>query len=154
MLTLAACGSSSDSAPSFAAPRHEFAGMNLDYATIGDLNGDEKPDLAAAITRSDVVSVFLNRGDGSFRARDDFHAKGYPAAVAIADLNGDGRPDVASADAETSVSVLASTGDGSFRPPLTFQAGPAPGSIAIGDLNGDLKPDLAVAGVNGQPAVV
>ncbi len=49
---------------------------------IGDMNGDRNPDLVAANSagydrlRPNSVSVFLNRGDGSFRPRRDYRAKG------------------------------------------------------------------------------
>ena len=39
---------------------------------IGDLNGDGKPDLAVAIYNSNVVSVLLGNGDGTFAPRTDF----------------------------------------------------------------------------------
>ena len=47
---------------------------------------------------TDGVSVLLNRGDGTFKARDYDTGHGRtPRIVAIGDLNGDGRPDLATA---------------------------------------------------------
>ena len=91
-----------------------------DYATgafaltnsvaIGDLNGDGKPDLATANQDADAISVLLNRGDGSFRAKLGYATGHAPVSIAIGDLNGDGRADLATADSGAkTVSVLLNT---------------------------------------------
>src|SRR6266540_3069774 len=49
--------------------RHDFATGTGPYESplgVADLNGDGKPDLAIATHAGHTVSVFLNRGDGSF----------------------------------------------------------------------------------------
>jgi hypothetical protein len=61
---------------------------------IGDLNTDGRPDLAITSAESDVVSVFLGNGTGSFTRRIDYGTGHYPRYVAIGDLNSDGRPDL------------------------------------------------------------
>ena len=113
---------------------------------IGDLNGDGKPDLVTANDEADeTVSVLLNRGDGSFRAKRDYRTGSGAQSVAIGDLNGDGKPDLATANRRPhacTVSVLANRGDGSFRASTTTATADVPTSVAIGDLNGDRKPDL------------
>ena len=54
----------------FRAPRSYPVGDRPYAVAIGDLNGDRKPDLATANQCSDTpVSVFENRGDGSFEER-------------------------------------------------------------------------------------
>jgi len=132
----------------------------LDYRTghapysvaIGDLNGDGKPDLATANNGSypGTVSVFLNRGDGSFQAMVDYATGLGPESVAIGQLNGDGKPDLATANYQgDSVSVLLNSGDGSFQAKRDYGAARSH-SVAIGDLNGDGKPDLATANSNGD----
>jgi hypothetical protein len=60
------------SAPSFARARSYAAGHGPWSVAIGDLNGDGKPDLATANLNGRSVSVLLNGGDGSFRARRDY----------------------------------------------------------------------------------
>ena len=122
---------------------------------VGDLNGDRKPDLVTANSRKDVgptLSVFLNRGAGTFRRKHYRTGRIHPllaiarggGSVAIEDLNGDGIPDLVIANQGSgSVSVLVNRGDGSFQPKLDFRTGRSPLSVAIGDLNGDDKPDLA-----------
>ena len=57
---------------------------------IGDLNGDGDPDLAVTSWTENIVSVFLNSGDGSFAADGTYSTGVGPLASAISDLDGDG----------------------------------------------------------------
>jgi hypothetical protein len=99
--------------------------------------------LATANLNDDTVSVFVNRGNGSFKARRDYRTADRPRSLAIGDLDNDGDLDLAT-NAALSVSTLVNRGDGSFRSGHTYR-GADPYSVAIGDLNGDSKPDLAAA---------
>lgn len=81
--------------PGFGAATN-FAVDSLPYSiTIGDLNGDGKPDLAVANIFFDKVSVLLGTGTGSFGAATSFAVGIFPQSVAIGDLNGDGKSDLA-----------------------------------------------------------
>ena len=138
-----------DGAGGFQARRNYQTGITPRALAIGDLNGDNRLDLAVATERANTVSVLINRGDGTFRPKRDY-ATGYlPGTVAIGDLNGDGKPDIATGGSAfltrpTTLSVLIGKGDGSFEPRLEYAAGGFATRLAIGDLNGDDKPDLAV----------
>ena len=63
---------------------------------IADLNGDGKPDVAAAVSNSGV-SMLLGKGDGTFTPAVTLSG-GAPLGLAIADMDGNGQPDVVSAD--------------------------------------------------------
>jgi hypothetical protein len=144
-------------APSYAA-QTTFATNTPGSVSIGDLNGDGKPDLAIANVPSNSVSVLLNTTEPgatapSYAAQATFATGKTPISVSIGDLNGDGRPDLAIANAGlnvNSVSVLLNTTapgatTPSYASQATFATGVTPNSVAIGDLNGDGKPDLAIA---------
>jgi hypothetical protein len=142
--------------PSFAAPKSYATGRTPWAITSGDFNGDARPDLATAnaglIGRSstgDSVSVFLNKGNGSFGNRHDYPTGKAPVALAAGDLNGDGRTDLATANSNVgNVSVLLNSGGG-FQPKRDYLIRGVPYdplSVSLGDLNGDGKLDLIAAG--------
>jgi FG-GAP-like repeat/FG-GAP repeat len=134
---------------------------------IGDFNRDGILDLAVSnYCTSGVgtncangeVSVFLGRGDGSFKSPVSYSPRGCGAvvAVAVADLNGDGNPDLALADNCTSgeVIILLGNGDGTFQAPQSYASGAfIATSVAVGDFNGDGKIDLAVGHVTANGTV-
>ena len=55
-------------------------------ASIGDLNGDGRTDLAIANQNGNNVSVLLGYGDGTFAAAVNYAAGSTPVFVAIGDL--------------------------------------------------------------------
>jgi hypothetical protein len=106
---------------------HYDAGSEPASVAIGDLNGDQVPDLAVA---GGDVSVLLGVGDGTFAAALHYPARSGPCSVAIGDLNGDRAPDLAVANSlSDNVSVLLN------------QLG------CVGDLDGDGDTDLADLGI-------
>ncbi len=131
--------------------------------TIGDFNGDGRPDLAVAdfVGSTDVVpwedgvvSVFLGNGDGTFRQRVDYAVGPGAWAIEAADFNGDRILNLAVVDRggndstpapAASVSVLLGKGDGTFAPAKSYPTNPYPLSLTVADLNGDGALDLALA---------
>ncbi|HMS35417.1 MAG TPA: FG-GAP-like repeat-containing protein [Ignavibacteria bacterium] len=123
--------------------------------SIGDLDGDGKPDMAVANNGNNTASVFQNTsttGGLSFASRVDFSAGSGPISISIGDIDGDAKPDLALANISgSSTSVFRNTSTpgiinaGSFAARVDFAAGGAPQIVSIGDINGDGKQDLAVA---------
>jgi len=136
---------------SFAGKVDSPTGTKPHSVSIGDLDGDGKPDLAVANMGSNTISVFRNTstsGTVSFATKVDFATSSSPETVSIGDLDGDGKPDLAVTSYETkTVSVFRNTstsGNVSFATKVDFTTGSSPASVGIGDIDGDGKPDLAV----------
>ncbi len=141
----------------FDAKQEQTTGTTPKSVSIGDIDGDGKPDLAVANSGSNTVSVLRNTstsGTVSFAAKIDFTTGSSPVSVSIGDIDGDGKPDLVVANSvDNSVSVLRNTstsGTVSFASKVDFTTGSGPTSVGIGDIDGDGKPDLAVTnGANG-----
>ena len=146
---------------------------NVDFPTgngpisvsIGDFNGDGKPDLATANQTSNNASILLNTtatgaATPTFATNVDFPTGNRPVSVSIGDINGDGKPDLATANfnSNTASILLNTTATGAatptFAPQATFPTGNNPNSVSIGDFNGDGKPDLATANYSSSTASI
>ena len=137
---------------SFAAKEDYATGSTPYGIAIGDVNGDDKADLAVANYSSYTVSVFRNTGSSgtvSFAAKLDYPTGNTPYSIAIGDIDSDGKSDLVVANSSSNtVSVLKNTGSSgtvSFAAKTDFPTGTTPYSVAINDLDGDGKPDLATA---------
>ena len=113
-----------------------------------DLNGDGKPDVAAALSGGaiGIVEVLFGNGDGTFQYPASYPAGPQPTYLAAGDLNNDGRPDLVTANGGNgTVSVLLANPDGTFQPqPLPFEAAYSPNSLVLTDFNLDGNLDIVV----------
>ncbi len=131
-----------------------LVGAGPSSVAIADFNGDGMPDLAVSDSETPIkignpglVSVLLNKGNGTFGNKTDYAAGYNPQSVVAVDLNGDGKPDLALAtnlDTFGFVAVLIGNGDGTFQPQTTYQEGFAIYYLAAGDFNSDGFTDLVV----------
>lgn len=122
------------------AGRVSYALGNIPYnVSIGDLDGDGRPDLALTTRNSNSITLFRNNGSAGNLSFTDSVI--YPGRygydhrhVAIADMNGDSRPDLVvteSSDAANAV-VLLNKIPGDGKPDVLVQA-LTPTDICPGD---------------------
>jgi hypothetical protein len=125
---------------------------------VGDFNGDGIPDLVVTDTGLEnnlqgTVSILLGKGDGTFRAAQNYAAGIYTNSVAVGDFNGDGIADLVVANTGGinniyhggSVGILFGKGDGTFQDAVQYAVGISAVCVGVGDFNGDGTLDLAVA---------
>jgi hypothetical protein len=144
------------------ASSYNSGGYNALSVTVGDVNGDGRPDIVATSVCSQsnncvngVVGVLLGNGNGTFKPPVTYSSNGYGASsVAIGDLNGDGIPDLvvdnicktSAGCTQGGVDLLLGNGGGTFQTPLVYSSdGNNASSVALGDLNGDGKLDILTA---------
>lgn len=112
--------------------------------TTGRFNNDSYPDLLAS--GYNQVTVYMNRGDGTFETRPLLLGFGSYWQITTDDLNGDGLGDLALPNTtDRRIDVVLGKGDGSFGSPISYLSGiNAQGIVAV-QLNGDTALDLVVA---------
>lgn len=119
---------------------------------LGDLDGDNKLDLAVTNWETSSISVFRNLsslGNIGFTSKSDMLTNQNPLFVAMGDLDGDTKLDIAVASSNK-LSVMknrSSFGLVAFDTKQDFTPEGSPVSLDIDDLNGDGKPDITVVQV-------
>ncbi|PYX32472.1 MAG: hypothetical protein DMG80_07765 [Acidobacteria bacterium] len=143
-------------------------GLDPRFVAVGDFDHNGFDDLAVAFEGNPNplsyiapgVSIFINRGSGSFLAHSDVSAGGVPLALAVSDFDGDGNSDLAAADGgkycrilpfegvkcywDTSFGVLLGRGNGTFKV-LSYFTGLKANSVYVSDLNRDGRPDVVLS---------
>ena len=115
---------------------------------VGELTGDEFPEIASANETAGTITVYLNsgNGDGRFGGRRDYRVGRLPVAVAMGDLDGDGYEDVISANrGSRNLSVLMNEGDGSLGAAVNYTVDGTPWYVVTADFDADGDVDLATA---------
>lgn len=138
---------------SFAPGIDIITGGKPSAVSIGDMDGDGRPDLAVVLNDRGSVNVYRNTNDSvntnNFRQHFDFSAGNNPYALAIHDMNGDGRPEliVSTIDQSNSVLVFRNvpvTDSIKFEEPVSFPTGIHPYALAIADIDNNGRPDILV----------
>ncbi|MER0438106.1 FG-GAP-like repeat-containing protein [Emticicia sp. W12TSBA100-4] len=125
--------------------------------SIGDIDGDNKADLAVANFTGNSMSILRNKATSgtidanSFAAKFDITTGTSCSATNLADIDGDGKLDLLAVNLGTNtVSIYRNTATsgiidaGSFAAKVDFTTATGPRYVCIGDLDGDTRPDLAV----------
>jgi hypothetical protein len=121
------------------------SGSYTNFVAVGDLNGDGRPDITAAINEG-VCILFQNPANpGAFLPAIRLPLPSRISSVAIGDLNGDGRADlVATSSDNIYVFIQDPTSPGTFLSAVTYVAGPRASSVVISDIDGDGTSDLVI----------
>lgn len=130
--------------------------------TIGDANGDGKPDVATANTNisNESLSFFAGDGQGGFAAAlvlplaSDGMLRD-PHGIAIADATGDGKADLISANTVYGdLSILAGDGAGGFAAATHVTTDLGPVGVEALDVTGDGVVDLVTVNTTAQSVSV
>jgi hypothetical protein len=134
----------------FPAGRQPYEGLS-----VGDVNGDKRPDVVVPNLDGKAVSVLLGAGGGAFAPApgSPFAVGDRPGYVALGDLNGDAALDVVvTHDDDPVVHVLLGDGPGGFRPaggsPLRLKE--TVWGAAVADFNADGKNDVLLGARRGH----
>ncbi|MFN0072720.1 MAG: FG-GAP repeat domain-containing protein, partial [Chloroflexota bacterium] len=138
--------------PRFGAAVNVTVGSEPIDLVLGDLDGDDRPDLVVANHGSNSVTAVKNvtpsgGATATFGTPVSVNVGARPAAVALGQEPGGAVTFVAVANSgDGTVSLLANRSAGAISLVNTgaLSTGGTPSSVAAEDLNGDGKPDLAV----------
>lgn len=143
------------------APRSPFAVGPSPYPfAVGDVNGDNHPDIVATATAtgplrsqqlplSRALTLLLGDGTGAFRGSQLPLRTGEPWSVFISDINGDRKPDVVATHHDMNqLTVLLGDGRGGFVEATAspFNFGGKAFQVVVTDVNRDGKMDALAAG--------
>lgn len=141
----------------FGPPTNFPAGASARSVTVGDLNGDGKPDLIVNLDDfgqpTGRLSILMNDGTGKFGAPSIINVTSSLGRPVLADVNNDGKVDIvigASVGISSGrVAVLLGNGAGGFtnaaNSPFITTSDNAP-AVVVGDFNEDGKRDLTLPG--------
>ncbi len=155
------------SATSFDSQLDFTSGQGATRPVIGDLDGDNKPELVLVNSNDQTISIFRNISTpgvlttSSFAPKVDFATGGNSTGVVIGDLNGDGKPEiVVTNNGSNTISVFRNTtvvgsiNTNSFAPKVDFSNSSPdhlniPSSVTLADVDNDQKLDIVTSNLGG-----
>jgi hypothetical protein len=115
----------------------------------GDLNGDEKTDIAAMAPNSKILYLFKQQDfmGSSPGPYDSIALPEVPVFISVTDATDDGHADILTSLPSADLTFLYKQDSGVLpdSPSMTFVTGALPNYALIGDANGDFLPDLMVS---------
>ena len=120
----------------------------------GDFNDDGLQDIAVTQTTTDVVTIRLGSGGGTYGPPANIPVGDFPERLAVTDLNNDDDEDLVVSNCGFACSTVAGNGsvsvilgtdlanDGTFAGAVSYVAGTAPQDVAVGDLDKDGDKDV------------
>ena len=134
------------------APRIDYpSGQFPRNASVGDIDGDQWPDIVVANQQSDYLSIFKNNGIAgsiSFNSITGPYTGTGSSKAILTDIDGDSKPDLGVTNYNIGgIAIfrnISSLGNIAFSINANFITADNPISIGIADMDGDGKPDLAI----------
>ena len=129
------------------AVNHSTGNATLESVVLGDFNGDNKKDVAAAATDSNRILFLLGDGTGGLAPSLQAAVPAHANKIATGDLNGDGLSDVVVTHTYPTWGFSAVLGHttGNFAISQSTTTRSQPKSIVLADFNEDSKLDVAIS---------
>lgn len=126
------------------------------FVVAADFNKDGFLDLATSNTISHDVTVFINKGDGTFYPGKSYPTKGLtPYALAAGDVNGDGLPDLVCGNMfSKTISIFLNKGDGTFAEAYTIEDEPGPMFTVLADVYNHKMLDIITCNIGHDDVAV
>lgn len=111
---------------------------------IGDIDGDERLDLAVIQLETDDCSLLLGLPGAGFAQPADFVCGPQVRDITLGDFNKDGATDLATIHLDQKLRIAENLGDGTFVSTLNYAIGPSAWRVVVGDYDGSGSLDLAI----------
>ncbi len=140
-----------------------------EHLVVGDLDGDNLPDIVTSSTPANQISILKNTSTPGTIVTSSFSAAVIinaidgitePQGVSITDFDGDGLPDIGLSNQTGRASIYKNANTpgiitlASFLPRVNYSPTGNARDLASGDIDGDGKPDLVVAAWSSPSLVV